>query len=98
VYGTTAAQMRQILAGLERVLREHPKIFPDAVTVRFKEFAASSLNIEIMAWFQTVDFGEFQAIRQEMLLQFMAVVEDGGSSFAFPTQTVHVLAEPAAGR
>jgi MscS family membrane protein len=98
VYGTTAAQMRQILAGLERVLREHPKIFPDAVTVWFKELAASSLNIEIMAWFQTVDFGEFQAIRQEILLQFMAVVEGCGSSFAFPTQTVHVLAEAAAGR
>jgi MscS family membrane protein len=95
VYGTSAAQMRQILTGLERVLREHPKIFPDAVTVWFKELAASSLNIEIMAWFQTADFVEFQAIRQEILLRFMAVVEDCGSSFAFPTQTVHVVADAA---
>ena len=93
VYGTSAAQMRQILAGLERVLRDHPKIFPDGVTVWFKELGASSLNIEIMAWFQTADFEEFQAIRQEILLQFMAVVENCGSSFAFPTQTVHLVAE-----
>src|ERR1017187_4952313 len=41
-----SAQMRAILAGLDRVLRQHAKIFPDAITVRFKELAASSLNIE----------------------------------------------------
>jgi MscS family membrane protein len=96
VYGTTAAQMRQILAGVERVLRDQPKIFPDAITVRFKELGASALTIEVMAWFLTKDFAEFQAIRQEVLLQFMAVVEGCGSSFAFPTQTVHVVGEPAA--
>lgn len=90
VYETTAAQMREVLAGFERVLRAHPKIWPDVVTVRFREFAASSLDIEVMAWFKTADWGEFQLIRQEVLLQFMEVVEKAGSSFAFPTQTVHL--------
>lgn len=90
-YGTTAAQMRQVLEGLERALREHPKIWPDAVVVRFKEFAASSLDIEIMCWFETSDWSEFQLIRQEALLQFMQVVEGAGCSFAFPTRTVHLV-------
>ncbi|MGH7605174.1 MAG: mechanosensitive ion channel family protein, partial [Gemmatimonadaceae bacterium] len=90
VYETTAAQLRTTLAGFEAALRAHPKISPDAIVVRFSEFAASSLDIEIMAWFQTTDWGEFQAIRQEILLQFMDVVEKAGSSFAFPTQTVHL--------
>ena len=89
VYDTTVVQMRQILAGVERVLREHPKIFPE-MTVRLKELGASALNIEVMAWFQTSDLAEFRTIRQEVLLQFMAVVEGAGSSFAFPTQTIHV--------
>jgi MscS family membrane protein len=43
-----------------------------------------------MAWFRTTDWGEFQAIRQEMLLQFMEVVERHGTGFAYPTQTLHV--------
>lgn len=90
VYGTSAAQMREIIAGLEKVLRDHPKIWPDAVVVRFKAFGESSLNIEIMAWFTTSDWGEFQLIRQDVLLQFMEVVEQAGSSFAFPTRTLHV--------
>ena len=73
---------------------QHPKIWPDAVVVRFKQFGASSLDIEVMAWFQTSEWSEFQLIRQEVLLQFMAVVEGAGTSFAFPTRTVH-LATPA---
>ena len=97
VYETTASQMRQVLAGFERVLREHPKIWPDTIVVRFREFGASSLDIEIMAWFRTSDWGEFQLIRQEVLLAFMDVVEKAGSSFAFPTQTLHVASVPRGG-
>ncbi|MBI3932086.1 MAG: mechanosensitive ion channel family protein [Acidobacteria bacterium] len=95
VYGTTAAQVRAVLAGLEGVLRGHPKIWPDAVVVRFREFAASSLDIEVMAWFATSDWSEFQLMRQEVLLQFMEVVEQAGTSFAFPTRTVHLVSAPA---
>lgn len=98
-YRTTARQLREVLAGFERALREHPKIWPDAVVVRFREFAASSLDIEVMAWFETPDWNEFQLIRQEVLLQFMDVVEQAGASFAFPTRTVHLVeASPGDGR
>jgi MscS family membrane protein len=96
VYGTSAAQMRQVLEGIEGVLRSHARIWPDAVVVRFKELAASSLDIEVMAWFQTPVWAEFQLIRQEVLLGFMEVVERAGTSFAFPTRTVHLVAEGAA--
>jgi MscS family membrane protein len=91
VYGTTSAQMTQILDGLRRTLREHPKIWPDAVIVHFREFGSSSLDIEVMAWFQTTDYNEFQQYREEVLLGFMSVVERAGSEFAFPTRTVHVV-------
>jgi MscS family membrane protein len=95
VYGTTLAQMRRVLDGLEEVLRSHPLIWPDAVVVRFKEFGASSLDMEVMAWFQTSQWPEFQLIRQEVLLRFMEVVERAGTSFAFPTRTIRVVDETA---
>jgi MscS family membrane protein len=101
-YDTTADQLRSVLERLERVLRSHPKIWPDAVVVRFQEFAASSLDVGIMAWFQTSDWNEFQLIRQEVLLSFIEAVEGVGASFAFPTRTVHVVqdrqATPPAGQ
>jgi len=93
-YSTTHAQMQEALEGFERVLREHPKIWPDAVVVKFKEFGASSLDVEIMAWFQVPTWADFQQCRQEVLLGFMKVVEDAGTGFAFPTRTVHLVNEP----
>lgn len=103
VYGTTAAQMRSILAGFEQVLRAHPRIWPNDVVVKLKELGASSLDVEVTAWFCTSDWGEFRGFRQEVLLAFMDVVEQSGSSFAFPTRTIHltgaaatVLAAPSA--
>ena len=90
-YDTTRAQMVTVIQGLEAVLRAHPRIWSEAMVVKFKEFGASSLDIEVMAWFEVPTWGEFQVCRQEVLLEFMRVVEEAGSSFAFPTQTVHVV-------
>ncbi len=92
-YSTTHAQMQEVLDGFERVLREHPKIWPDALVVKFKEFGASSLDIEIMAWFQVPTWDDFRDCRQQVLLDFMRVVEDAGTAFAFPTRTVHLIDE-----
>lgn len=99
-YSTTAEQMRRVLAEVEAALRAHPKIWPDAMAVRFNDFRDSSLNVEVMAWFQTTDWNEFTAIRQELFLGFMEIVERAGTSFAFPTRTVHLVdgRAPGAGR
>jgi MscS family membrane protein len=92
-YGTTAEQLRGVLADLEGILRGHTKIWPDAVVVRFKEFAESSLAIEIMAWFQVADWGEFQLVRQDVLIAFMEAIERRGTSIAFPTRTLHLAGD-----
>jgi MscS family membrane protein len=97
VYGTTEAQMQRVLEGIETFLKQHPHIWPDTVVVRFAGFGASSLDIEIMCWFQTTDFNTFRNYRQETLLAIMRIVEEAGSSFAFPTQTLHVVQENAQG-
>jgi len=94
-YGTSRTQMEHVLGGFERVLREHPLIWPDSVTVKFKEFAQSSLDIEVMAWFRVPTWGDFQRCREEVLLEFMGVVERAGASFAFPTRTVHLVSGAA---
>jgi MscS family membrane protein len=94
VYSTTAQQMRTVLTGLESVLRAHPKIWPDEIVVRLRELAASSLDIEVWAWFQIKTRPEFMLIRQEVLLSFMEVVEKSGTSFAFPTRTVILQSDP----
>jgi MscS family membrane protein len=85
-YATTAEQMRQVLAECERILREQPKIYADDVTVRLKELGETALVVEVQAWFVTDKFAEFQRIREEVLLAFMAAVEQAGTRFAYPTR------------
>jgi MscS family membrane protein len=96
-YGTTAEQMRAVLAGVEAALRRQPKLWTESLSVRFTEFRDSTLNVEVIAWFTTSDWSEFTAIRQEVLLELMAVVERAGTTFAYPTRTVHVVQDRPGG-
>ena len=91
-YGTTAAQMRAVVAGLERALRAHPLVWEENLQVRFVALAESSLDVEVNAWFRTTDAAEFALLRQELLLQFLQVVETAGTGLAFPTHTIHLSA------
>jgi len=93
-YGTTRAQMRQVLEGFERVLRSHPRIWSDSVVVAFNQLGANSLDVEIAAWFQ-VPPDEFNRCRQDVLLDFMQIVEEAGTTFALPTRTVLLTGTPA---
>ncbi|WP_437581715.1 mechanosensitive ion channel family protein [Sorangium sp. So ce887] len=90
VHETTPEQLRAIIEGCERALRAHPHIWPDDVVVRFIGVAPSSLDVEVMAWFETRDFGEFRTMRQEMLITFLEIVGSAGSRLAHPTQTLHL--------
>jgi MscS family membrane protein len=90
VYSTRAEQLRAILAALEAVLREQPKLWPDGVSVRLVGLGEFSLNIDVQAAFSTTDWNEFLDIRQELLLRFIEVVASEGSAFAFPTRTVQL--------
>lgn len=89
-YGTTAAQLEQVMAGFHRVLEAQPTLWPDSRTVRLAAFAPSSLDVEVMAWFVLTDYDAFKAVREQVLLGFMREVEAAGTSFAFPTRTVHL--------
>ncbi|MGE0869072.1 MAG: mechanosensitive ion channel family protein [Kofleriaceae bacterium] len=95
VYSTTRAQLERVMSAFEDALRNHPAIWPDDFVVRFSAFGVSSLDIEIMAWFKTADWGQFRIWRQEILFEFMQAVEAAGTRFALPTRTIHVESLPS---
>ena len=55
----------------------------------------TSLRIEATAYFKTADFKQCQGYRQDVLLRFMAVVEQAGTSFATPPRTLQLAAGDA---
>lgn len=86
-YDTSAAQMRSVLAAIRALLAENSNVI-DGARVRFVEFNASSLDIEIFAYIRTFDNAIFLGMREEILLNIMETIEAEGASIAFPTQTV----------
>jgi len=86
---SSADQLRYLLAEVRRLLYEHPKVESDTARIRFASFDASALSLEIFSYILTRDWAEFTAIREDLLLRIMDIVEKSGSGFAFPSQTVY---------
>jgi MscS family membrane protein len=91
VHGTTEAQVRRVVGEIEAMLRRMPKVWPDVVVSRLVALSPSSLDVELLCWFETSDFDEFRGLRQEALLAVLRIVEEAGTSFAYPTHAVHVV-------
>ncbi len=95
-YATTASQLREVLANLERRLRDHPKTHPDDVVVKLVKLGEFAFEVEVQAYFDSTDYGAFREWRQDMLLAFVEVIEQAGSKLAYPTRALHVEALPQA--
>jgi len=89
-YETQADQLRHALIGLKNLLLAHPRVTDDPGRVRFIGFGPHSLDLEIFCYVNTSDWNEFLAIREDLLLQIIDVVEASGTGFAFPSQTLYL--------
>ena len=86
---TSPEQLRYLLVKIREMLLGHPHIDPDSVRARFAGFGASSLDIEVFAYVTTTDSAEFLGIREDVFLRVMDIVEQSGTGFAFPSQTLY---------
>jgi MscS family membrane protein len=85
-----ADHVRFVLAEIRRLLYSHPKVETKTVRVRLTDIAGGSLNVEMVAYILTRDFNEFAAVREDLLLRMMDVMEDSGGGLALPSQTLYL--------
>ena len=99
-YRTTKAQLETIRAEIERYLLENdafakpPEV---ALFVRVDAFAASSIDFLIYTFTKTTNWGEWLALKEAFALEIKRIVEDAGTSFAFPSRTIYIDAGEAEG-
>ena len=89
-YETSPDQLRYVLAQIRRLLYQHPKVETDGARSRFVSFDESALSLEIFCYVLTRDFNDFLAIREDILLRIMDIVDSAGTGFAFPSQTLYL--------
>jgi MscS family membrane protein len=89
-YESTPDQLRSVLGMVRELLKAHPRVDPATARVRFVEFGESSLDIEVYAHVTTTDRVEFLGIQEDILLRVMDIIEQGGTSLAFPSRTLYL--------
>ncbi len=89
-YDTTPAQMRQAVAAIKQMLREHPAIHQEFFLVNFTDFGASSLDIMVYCFTTSTAWGEYLDAREDVCLKIMETLEGIGLEIAFPSQTLYM--------
>ena len=89
-YDTTPGKMAALLEDLRKIVAGHSLVDSTNFHVRFNDFGESSLNILLIFYLKTDDFGLELKYREEILLQIMELVPRIGLDFAFPTRTLHL--------
>jgi len=85
-----ADHVRYVLAEIRRLLYSHPRVESASVRVRLIDIAGASLTLEVFSYILTRDFNEYAAVREDLLLRMLDIVEDSGSGLALPAQTLYL--------
>jgi len=87
-YNTPPEKIDAFCEGVRELLRLHPYTRKDYYQVYFNQFAASSLDVLLYAFFEVPDWSTELRERHNLFLDIMRLAQRLGVEFAFPTTTV----------
>jgi MscS family membrane protein len=90
VYSTTVAQVREILANIEAALQKQPKLRPGSESAILTQLSHQAMVLEVVAFLDTLSAEEFNEIRQQLLLEFLEIIEAAGTQLALPAQRIEL--------
>ena len=94
-YDTNSTQLLEIKNRIEQMLKSHEGISQkDSLMVYFDNFGDSSLDIFIYTFTNTANWAKYLETREDINVKIMQIVEECGSSFAFPSQSIYVESLP----
>lgn len=96
-YRTTVKQLRQIRDSIEQYILESeyfakpPKV---PMFVRIDRFSDSSIDIMVYCFTKTTEWGRWLEIKETLACRIKQIIEEAGSAFAFPSQSLYVETLP----
>lgn len=91
-YNTSIDQLKNIRSRIEDyILKSADFASPEEVStfVRIDSFNDSSIDIMLYCFTKTTKWGEWLAVKEELAYNIKDIVENEGSSFAFPSRTLY---------
>ncbi len=98
VYHTSIDQLRDIRQKIEAIILNNDNFAqpPEVSTfVRIDSFNDSSIDLMLYCFTKTTKWGEWLEIKETLALEVKDIVENAGSSFAFPSQSLYLETIPA---
>jgi MscS family membrane protein len=83
---TPVEKIANAMNAVEQVLRDHPKVDPTPVPVRFTKIANEGFQLEVFSYVLTNDGDEFQRTQTQLLLAILQQLESIGVRLAVPFQ------------
>jgi MscS family membrane protein len=87
-YDTSAEKVERAMQIIEEIFRPHPKTAD--LLINFNKFDSSSLNIQVVHWWNSTDFREYSLGFQKLNLELKRRFDEESIAFAFPSQTVYL--------
>jgi MscS family membrane protein len=96
-YDTPPEKIDAFCEGVRELIRRHPYTRKDYYHVYFNQFAGSSLDVLLYAFFEVPDWAVELRERHRLFNDILRLSQRLGVEFAFPTQTLFVNPEAPSG-
>ncbi|MBO6895423.1 MAG: mechanosensitive ion channel family protein [Roseibium sp.] len=96
-YGTSTEQLETIRDQIDQYIESSGDFAPKENAgryVRISDFSDSSIQLLVWCFTNTIDYSEYLSSKERLLLKVKQIVEDSGSSFAYPTRTIRMAEDP----
>ena len=92
-YSASTEQLKFIRDNVLEYVLNHPEYAkpPEVSTfMRVDSFNASSIDFFLYCFTRTTNWGEWLRIKEELAFEIKRIVEEAGTSFAFPSTTIYL--------
>ena len=96
-YRSSAKQLAAVCNGIREYISTHedyaqpPEV---AQFVRVDSFGPSSIDVMLYCFTKTTDWGKWLEIKETLAFKVKDIVEEAGTGFAFPSQSIYVESMP----
>lgn len=87
-YETSSLQFKAIVADIQKYIESHQHILQGETRVRLNEFDSSAISIMVLYFVDTLEYDVYLNVKEEINYKIIEIVQQHGSSFAYPTTTV----------
>ena len=87
-YNTPSETLKNVISEIKKYIDNHANTLSGESRVRFHELTPSAIKVMVEYFVDTLEYDVYLNVREEINYKIIEIVNENGSSFAYPTTTV----------